>query len=206
MAEGAFFTEEAKARATKAVQDVEAQTSAEVVIALRRLSGGYAGSDYLAGAIVAFVALLALLFLPQPFPIASFPLDVALAFGFGVLISRTVPWVRRLLTSRRTMAENVRVHSLASFVELGIAQTSLRNGILVYVSMFERRAEVVPDIGIDLEALNDPWKEVVARIARAVAKRDYDAFLEAVRALGPLLSRDMPRADDDVNELPDQVQ
>ncbi len=206
MPERVFFEEDAKALATKAIQEIESQTSAEVVIALRKQSGEYRRADFLMGSVVAYLTLLATLFLPQSFTWYTIPIDVVLGFGLGVLISTTLPGVRRLLLPSRVLSEQVRVHALAAFVELGVTRTNLRNGVLVYVSMFERRARVVTDVGVDLEALGEAWTEAVGRVEAAVERTDYEAFLNAVKAFGPVLARQMPRSHDDVNELPDEVQ
>jgi uncharacterized membrane protein len=44
----------------------------------------------------------------------------------------------------------------------------------------------------------------VLALTRSIAGGpDLDAFLDALRTLGPALSASLPRAADDVNELPD---
>lgn len=201
-----FFATDAKAKVALAIAEVEAQTSAEVVVALRPSSGHYRHTDYLVGFALAAGALLVFLFHPQPFETNTFPLEFAASFVIGTLASAHLPPLRRLLTSPRLMAEGVRTAARAAFVELGVGRTAGRTGVLVFVSMFERRVEVVADSGVSEEALGEAWRDARARLAAAVARDpDLDRFLAALRAVGPILGGALPHAADDVNELSDEV-
>ncbi len=121
------------------------------------------------------------------------------------MLSAAAPPVRRLFTTARRIEDTVRAAARAAFYDNGVLRTRGRTGMLVYVSLFERRVELVPDVGIDQAALGAEWTEAKARLAVAVRRTDVDTFLTTIAAMGPLLGRALPRADDDVNELPDEV-
>jgi uncharacterized membrane protein len=75
----------------------------------------------------------------------------------------------------------------------------------VFVSSFERRVEVLADIGIDKAVLGPLFEEAVRALDVALRRRrSFPLFLEALRSLGPILSRALPRTADDANELPDE--
>ncbi len=93
-----------------------------------------------------------------------------------------------------------------AFFDLGISRTSGRNGLLVYASMFERRCVVLTDIGVDPARLGPRWMVSERELADAVKRRDLAAFQRALVQLGGVLCTAHPRSDDDVNELPDEVQ
>jgi putative membrane protein len=205
MSERSFYEEKARAEAKATVQAVEAQTSAELVITLRKVSGWYRAADFLFGALVALVAVAAILLLPRSFGIIAVPIDLIVAFLLGVAFCSRTSTLRRLLVPRARRQENVRVASRAAFVDLGVSRTSGRWGVLVYVSMLERDVEVVPDIGVDLGGMGDDWPKAVVAIRAAVGRLDFEAFKAATLALGPLLGRVHPHREDDVNELPDEV-
>jgi putative membrane protein len=205
MAVGAFFDADARRRAALAVERVEALTSAELVITVQRISGNYRAADLSVGFLLALLTLILLLFLPQEFGLLHFPIDVTLAFLIGAAISANLPPLRRLFAGQRRMIAEVERSARACFVERGISRTSGRSGVLVYVSLFERRAVLVPDIGVDPESLGDGWAALVARIDAAAAAADFEAFLAAVEGAGPVLAGALPRSEDDVNELPDEM-
>jgi putative membrane protein len=200
----AFFEDATKAKTAEVVKAIEARTAAEVVVSVHRTSGHYRHTDYLVGFVLSLVTLVAMLYVPQEFPLEYFPLDVALSFAVGTYASAALPGLRRRLTSRKLLEENVRRAARAAFMELGVGRTTARTGILVFVSAFERRLEVVADMGVDTAALGKEWEEALAKLSAAVADSSSpETFFEALSLLAPPLERLLPRSADDVNELPD---
>src|SRR6188768_2418481 len=132
MSQRAFFTEDARSKVAAVVAEVEAQTSAEIVVALRKASGHYRHTDYLAGILVATASLLMFLFYPEPFDIDLYPIEAATFFAFGALTSAFFPPLRRALTSRRLMDRFTGTAARAAFVELGISRTRGRTGVLLF--------------------------------------------------------------------------
>jgi putative membrane protein len=226
--ERTFFQESARGRVTTAIKEIEAQTSAEVVVAVRSASGSYRDVDYLFGFGVSVAVLGVLLFHPYPFATEGMPLDVVAAFTLGALFCGQARPLRRALVSRKRLDTNCRDAARAAFVELGVGRTRERNGIFVLVSLFERRVQVVADVGVEpaLRGTTGPgadtstatgtaaahgaapeeWRARVAALESALAGGpSIDRFIEALRALAPPLAASMPHQADDVNELPDEV-
>jgi putative membrane protein len=203
--DAAFFTDDARKRVTATIKEVEAQTSAEVVVAVRRRSGTYRQADYLFGFACAMTVLAVLLFAPQEFLVEMMPLDVLLAFGAGALVASRVQPLERALTLAKTRRAQVQLAARAAFVDLGITRTSGRNGLLVYVSAFERAVEVVTDIGFSADARTRLAPRFEALDAAARGGLDFARFVTALGALGAPLGELHPHRDDDVNELPDEV-
>ena len=206
MSEGDFFSDEAKRVSAAAVQSVEAQTSAEVVVAVRKRSGHYGVLAYHFGVGLAAVGVVYALIAPQVYDVGAIALDGLLALVLGVLIAARFETLLRALSRSATLSANVNGAARAAFFDLGISRTSGRNGILVYVSLFERRCVVLSDIGLDPAKLEPGWLSACAGLEQAVKGRDLRAFQRALEGLGPVLGRAHPRSADDVNELPDEVQ
>jgi putative membrane protein len=204
MSERDFFEKKAKQRATAAIKTIESQTAAEVVVTLRHTSGNYRHVDYLFGFVISLVTLGVLLFSPVTFRLSAFPVDVTLAFVIGAVVCANVAPLRRALSSVRTRHANVRRAAREAFVDHGVSRCSGRWGVLVYVSMFERDVEVVPDLAIDPVSI-EGWHDAVAAMRAAVQRTDFDAFVTAMEKLGPALAKPFPHRDDDVNELPDEI-
>ncbi|HVH43033.1 MAG TPA: hypothetical protein VM925_11840, partial [Labilithrix sp.] len=62
---------------------------------------------------------------------------------------------------------------------------------------------VVPDVGIDPALIRTAAANLEGSVKRPVPS--FDAFIAALDSLGPALAAAMPRRDDDVNELPDDM-
>ena len=206
MSERDFFSEEAKRETVTSVRAVEAQTAAEIVVAVRKRSGRYGVLAYHVGLGLAAIVVLYLLVVPAEYSIETIAFEALLAFGIGAAVSANFDTVLRSVSRSSTLESNVSTASRAAFYDLGISRTSGRNGILVYVSLFERRCTLVPDIGIVPNALGPGWQSASADLERAIVQRDLPGFHRALTALGPVLGSAHPRSVDDVNELPDEVQ
>jgi uncharacterized membrane protein len=202
----AFFDAKAKAETTAAIKEIEAKTSAEVVVVVRPWSGSYRAADFLCGAIAAWAALLFLLFSPYPFAVATMPVDVVVVFVAAVLVSARSTVVRRLLSRRTTREATVRTDAKAAFVDMGIARTHRRAGVLVFVSMLEHAVSIVPDVAVEAAKLGEAWKRASADLEACLRPTPaLPRFLAALRALGPALAEGLPHHEGDENELPDDV-
>jgi len=206
MSEAAFFRPDAKQRAAQAVRAVEAQTSAEVVVAVRRRSGDYGVAAYHFGLLLLAAVVVYMLLAPRVFTVGAMALDGLLAFLVGLVACRAIRGLTRWLTPKRKLGTNTEQAARAAFYELGISRTQGRNGILVFVSTFERRHALLPDIGVDLQQLEPTWSRAGEQMAAALKAGEPERFFAALETLGPALGAVMPRAADDVNELPDEVQ
>jgi putative membrane protein len=200
-----FLDPAAKQKVSEAIEAIELQTAAEVVVAVRKVSGHYRHSDYLLGSLLALVGLLVFLFHPEPFDEDLFPLAEALLFVTGVTFSAGIDPLRRVLTSRKLREANVKMAAHAAFYEMGVSRTTGRTGVLVYVSLLERCVEVAVDIGVDTASLDGAWKEALKAMQAGVEQGNFPRFLDGLLRMGPPLGKQLPRSADDVNELSNEV-
>lgn len=186
------------------VAEIEKHTDAELVIVVRGRSGSYAHADYLAGALLAFFGLLFLLFSPIEFQHFWVAIDVALLFVLGAFLSAKSRGLRRLLTTTKFREHAVRTGAAAMFYEAGIANTSAEVGVLVYVSLLERRLELIADRGV-LQAVPPlEWNECLFELHQAGKKTEFTPLLDAIRLLGAILVAYLPATGENPNELPDK--
>jgi putative membrane protein len=205
LSERAFLSPEAKGRATDAIRAIEAQTSAELVVTVRRAAGRHIATSLVVGAAVAVSVLVVMLVSPQVYDVRTMPLDALLAFVLAALACHFVPALKRLLTSKARRRSAAERGARAAFAELGVAKTKQRSGVLVFVALLERTAVVVADDGVPTALLGKPYETLVSELERAVAGLDVDALLAALAGFGPLLAGVLPRRADDTNELTDEV-
>ncbi|MCS6902425.1 MAG: hypothetical protein RMJ98_22530, partial [Myxococcales bacterium] len=153
----------------------------------------------------ALVGLLVFLFHPQPFDEDLFPLAEVLLFLTGVTVSAGLDPLRRILTPRKLREENVKTAAHAAFYEMGVSRTRGRTGVLVYVSLLEKRVEVAADIGVDTASLDSAWSEALKSMQEGVEQGNFSRFLDGLQRMAPPLSKQLPRTADDVNELSNEV-
>ena len=184
------------------VKEIESSTAAEVVVVVRARSGDYVYADLLFGAAISLLGLLFLLFSPYTFHQVWVAIDVVLLFALGSAISNRTSGIRRLLTSNKLRAGNVRTAAAAMFYEAGVANTNAELGFLVYLSLFERRLEVISDRGILKAFPPAAWNEALFDLHQAGRDPDVATFLQALKTLGDSLSKYLPATADNPDELP----
>jgi putative membrane protein len=197
--------EEAKDRTRKAIEAIEAKTSAEIVVVMRRASGSYLHADLLFGALSALALLCVFLYHPEPFDFTWFPLEQSAAFVAGAVLSAHVPPLRRALVPRSWRGRNVETAARAAFVEKGVSKKRTRTGLLVYVSAFEHDAFVVADVGLDEDALGEPFARAREAIRSAARAGSVDDFVASLERLGERLAELHPHRPGDKDELADEV-
>lgn len=188
-----------KERIAAAVRELERCSCAEVVVEVRPRSGSYAHADARFASLLAFAALLVLLFAPWTFAPVWVAVDVAAVWFLGFLIARRGDGVRRLMTSERERAAQVRLTAASLFHDRGIAHTREETGVLVYLSRLEGRLELLADRGV-LEAVPAlEWNRLAAEARQRHAT--LETLAEVLGALAPLLERHLPAREGDVDEL-----
>lgn len=185
------------------VREIETHTDAEIVIAVRARSGNYRHADYLCGAILSFAGLLFLLFAPFEFKHYWVAVDVVLLFALGAYLSSRSNALRRLLTTEEFRADSVRAGAAAMFYEAGIANTDAEMGVLIYVSLLERRLELIADRGVLKAAPPLEWNERVYELHRAGRIPQLETLRREIRELGVMLAKYLPPTGENPNELPD---
>lgn len=185
-------------RLTQQIGRIEAATGAELVLVLAGSSGSYTDIPWRAALIAGAAALAFLCWSPWSFSDLAIPLDTGAAALLAGLIAWRQPRSWRWALSAARAERQVREAAAAAFHREAVHATAERVGLLVYISAFEGRAEILPDQGLlgkisgaDRAALSLP------PIASAA---DLEAGLDRI---GAVLARHVPRASDDRNELPD---
>lgn len=203
---GGFLGNAGRDALRQAVKTLESGSAAELVIAIRPRSGSYLHAAVAAGTTAAAIALAFLLYSDVSFELWSFVIDpLAAGFLVGLIASRIAP-LCRWLTPRPRRRARAELAARALFVDKGVHYTRDRSGILLYVSLLERTAVLVADRGIHEALPAALWQRQVASIEATVAAGGDAARLAA--ALAPLsaaLATHLPVRDDDINELPDEV-
>ena len=146
-------------------------------------------------------------------------------------MARHPRWVREFLSEgdleaiARAVAEaeghtsaEVRVHldhscagdalgqAIKVFERRGMHKTAARNGVLIYISVTDRKLAVIGDKGIHERVGAAYWRGLVdAVLLRMRRQQPGEGLLHALSELGVTLGRHFPRLPDDKNELPDGV-
>jgi putative membrane protein len=129
----------------------------------------------------------------------------ALKFTVALLILKWMP-LRLLLTPAATKHRRVRRRAVTVFKAAAERRTAGRTGILIYLSMAERRAEIVADETILKVTDDHTWGEAMtALIAEVREGRPAEGIVAAIERVGVVLAEHFPRSAGDINEIPDKL-
>jgi len=203
-----------------AVAAAERTTSAEIVPCVATASGRYDRAEDIVGLWVAMIGLVAACLLwpphvketgswdlPEPWVFPAIVVLIAVAgFVAGAVVASRIGWLRRLFTPGRQMCDEVAQRADAVFFDQRIHHTAGATGVLLYVSLYERKAVVLADQAIlekfGPDALQDVCGTLTAHLRHC---HPADALCQAIVVVGEKLAPVLPRAANDVNELPDAL-
>lgn len=211
-----LFTDSDHARIREAVAQAEQRTAGEIVPYIVPQSSVYDVAVWRGAALGAVLALFIVLLLLQVYQgwslswlYSSWSLAVlVLAAGaLGAVSTAFVAPLKRLLAGGPLLDREVHRRAMLAFVEEEVFNTRDRTGILLFVSLFEHRIEVLGDAGINQNVTPDEWAGVVGRIREGIkAGKLAEGLVAAIEMCGDLLERGgVEIRPDDINELSDDV-
>lgn len=188
-----FFTEAVRTRVAEAVRRAESLSRGQIVPVVVEKSDGYPEVRFRGGLLLAALASAVVLALHLPIGPAELILVQVGAGTAGALLSLWDP-LERLLAGSRAMEEAVRARAVHAFQEQGLHRTEEGTGVLVFASLFERRAVVLADRGIDQKVRPGEWDRALAALVSGLRSNDPGkGFVEAVALCGARLAEHFPR-------------
>lgn len=202
----------------KAVIEAEKRTSGEIIPYLVSRSGVYEHAYWRAGAlffILSYGILYSLPYLLESvarFYLTYVPLGIDQTLLFSLIISALgvlgtyfFPSWTNFFASDERMVENVNRRACEAFVGEEVFSTENRTGILLFVSLLERRVIVMGDAGINAKVTQDAWNDIVGIVTTGIRNKDIaGGIARGVDASGHLLKRcGVLRLHNDANEHAD---
>jgi putative membrane protein len=167
-------------RIDAALKNADQATAGEIVPVLARRSARYGHAPWLAAALCLAAAegLAAQGLLPAWSESAGGAAALALLCAAAGWLLARLPLLRRALTPRADRAQAVHRAAEAAFHQLALHRARGDAGVLLYVSLEERRAVVLAGGGIADLAGPEHWEETCRLLTRAAAKGDLAGGFE----------------------------
>lgn len=123
----------------------------------------------------------------------------------GALVFGRIPALSRTLIDNTILDRRVGMRAEAAFLEEEVFKTRDRTGILLFVALFEHRAVVLGDEGINRRVEPEEWQKIIDPLVAGLRSGNPTAALvHAVEQCGGLLERrQVVLREDDIDELPD---
>ena len=203
-----FLSEADQHKIETCVREAESLTRGEIVVMVVPVSHHYPMAALLGATAFSFPVALALtpalggLFWAGPSNLWIFLAAMIPLFLLFHEAVKRVPILKRCFIRGKEMEEEVREAAHIHFFREGLYRTREETGVLIYISVFERRVWVLGDRGINATIPESHWNGVVATIVQAIKDgRPADGICKAVVEVGRILQEKFPIRPDDQNEL-----
>ena len=183
-------------RIAEAVRQAESKTAGEIVPYVVHQSDHYEVAEWRAGFLLGGCAFLGMT-VARSFESAWIPFDpvmiaalTLLASAIGMLAVRFVPALLRVCAGKHLIDRRVEARAAEAFISEEVFHTHGRTGILIYLSLLERRVLVVGDSGINAKVQTEDWHGIIHRVVEGIRRgKPADGLVDAILQCGTLLER-----------------
>lgn len=199
-----LFSVADQSRISNTIAAVEKTTSGEIVAVVAPESGNYYYAPYLWASAIALLV---------PWPLIYFtwwPVQWIFAIQlviFAVLLLVLYPRAVRIsLVPQAVKHRHGHRRAIEQFLTQNMSATTNRTGVLIFVSVAERYAEIIPDTGIAKRVPAEEWQGIVDDLTSHIGDgRPADGFTKAIEAVGAHLAKHFPPSNTPANELPNHL-
>jgi putative membrane protein len=191
-------------RIAAAIATAEQATSGEIVAVVAEASGSYLSAPFVWAGIAALAVPLPLIHWTW-WPIQTIYIVQIAVFAVLSLLFAYRP-LRLALTPRGTKHRLAHRRALEQFLAQNLHTTPGRTGVLIFVSVAERYAEIVADAEINRHVPRETWTGIVGDLTSHIAKGEAAAgFLNAIASAGGLLAAHFPPGSRRRDTLPNHL-
>jgi len=200
-----------RSRLDQRIEETEKRTHTQIVLSLIQRSDNYEELPWKAFALGASISGLALIPLAR-WLYGWYPQFTCLITAAGILACGALlalltivcpPFARCLLPGHRAETE-VRQYAKSLFLDRELFATKKRTGILVLVSLFERRVNIIPDTGLDLRLKEGHVHNIITEMTPLLKRKQVSRAFEAgLDCLSRMLTTAEPYGGD--NELSNEI-
>ena len=102
--------------------------------------------------------------------------------------------------------ENVLDRASFIFAELEMHKTGLRNGVLIYVAVEDKKMAIIGDAAINEKMEDNAWEQIKSDMLNHFRGGDIESgIIQGVKAVGEKIKVFFPIHADDTNELSNEV-
>lgn len=201
------FNEEFKTSLYETIKDIENNSLVEVVSIIKAQSGKYRDVSLWFGLAVLLVFYTFFMFAPIDFYVSVIYLFTILSFFVGYFFLELVPSLKRKFINQKKLEKSAEIYARAIFQKGGIRFTKDKIGVLIYVSLFEKKVTIIADRGAETYVPDEEWTNIKSGFQNIFDKSSITtAFIEELSNCKAIFSQYIPPIENDINELPDDLE
>ena len=186
------------------IAEAERNTSGEIVAVIASASGDYYYVPYLWAALIALIIPWPLIYWTWMPVQEIYLLQLAVFAGLALLLHYAP--LRFALVPRSVMRGRAHQRAMQQFVAQDIYTASGHTGVLLFVSVAERYAEIVVDSAVHAKVPDREWEGIMSRLTAEIGRGNAGkGLIEAIRRVGEHLAAHFPPSPDKANLLPNHL-
>ena len=194
-----YLSEQDKKNISEAVKKAEVGHDGEIVPVIVRRSSSIGHVPMT----LTLLILLVLIFAGIPHSevlwvtpwIWAWPVIIVAIYYLSHLLAR-LPWLQRILVPERDEVEQVHNRAHLEFFVNEVDHTEHQTGVLIFISVMERKAVILVDKGLSAKVPQETWDKVLDNLGGHLRRGEWAAgFTQAIEECGRHLKTHFPIAE-----------
>lgn len=175
------------------INESEKRTKSEIVPMIVHHSDNYPAAHFRSAIIVSFLFSLALYFSPLSIINPIYFLWIQLPGLYVGYFLGHVPFVKRLLITKEEIDFEVGQKAYEAFFHHNLHLTNNHNGVLILVSVMEKKIKIITDVGINRKVAQKVWDDIVFEFTEKVRAGEFiEGMKGAIKAVTNVLETYFP--------------
>lgn len=176
------------------ITEAENKSDSELVPMIVSRSDSYPAAHFRSAIIFSFLFSLILYFSPLSIinPIYFLWIQIpGLIIGYFM---GNIRWITRLLITKHEIEYEVKQRAIEAFFEHNLHTTDKHNGVLIFISLLERKIKIITDVGVREKVDQKIWDEIIFSFTTNVRTGEFiEALKGTISATSDVLENYFPR-------------
>lgn len=160
------------------ISEAEQKTKSEIVPMIVHHSDIYPAAHFRAAIIVSFIFSLILYFSPLTIINPIYFLWIQLPGLYVGYFLGHIPFIKRMLITKDEINHEVTQRAYEAFFHHNLHTTSHNNGVLILISVMEKKIKIITDVGINKLVEQKIWDEIIFQFTEKIKN---DQFIEGLK-------------------------
>jgi putative membrane protein len=186
----------------KLITEAELKTKSELVPMIVHHSDIYPAAHFRAAIIMSFLFSLILYFSPLSIINPIYFLWIQLPGLYVGYLLGHIPLIKRALITKDEVNHEVTQRAYEAFFHHNLHITKEHNGVLIFVSVMEKKIKIITDVGINKKIEQKIWDDIISDFAKYIRNGKFiQGLQETIKATSAVLENYFPAEGEALNEL-----
>lgn len=189
------------------IEEAEINTDSELVPMIVNKSHNYPAAHFRCAIVVSFIFSLILYF--SPLSIIN-PIYFLLIQIPGLLVGyllASISFIARIFITKEEIDTEVNQRAIEAFYDHNLHYTDRHNGVLIFISLFERKIKIITDVAVKQKIEVTQWDLIISQFSAHAKSENYvEALKSVITTSSKLLEAHFPKTDKTKkNELQNEI-